>query len=146
MPFLDWTRTDLAWEVADGSRALRFDAVHLAAFELFLLKRPGVEADYDQEITEKARAFIASANEAEKDLLVRNVIAGLPGAESSYSLKQFQGILDTYREIDAPALRENLKKFLRAILTVASEEGVRMAIIPDEIGRAAGRERVGQYV
>src|SRR3546814_9384794 len=114
MPVLDLTRTDLAWEVEDGSRALRFDAVHFAAFELFLLKRPGAEADYDQEPTEKARAFIASANEAEKDLLVRNVIAGLPGAESSYSLKQFQDILDTYREIDAPELRENLKEFLRA--------------------------------
>src|SRR3546814_2867 len=140
MTVLDWTRTDLAWEVEDGSRALRFDAVHFAAFELFLLKRPGAEADYDQEITEKARAFIASANEAEKDLLVRNVIAGLPGAESSYSLKQFQGILDTYREIDAPELRETLKEFLRAIIPVASEEAVR------KIDSASCRDRVCTYV
>lgn len=132
MPVLDWTRTDLAWEVTDGSRALRFDAVHFAAFELFLLKRPGADAVCDPEMTEKARSFISSATEAEKELLIRNIIAGLPGAEESYTLKQFQGMLDTYREIGAAELRENLKDFLRAIIPVAAEEGVRMAIHPDD--------------
>ncbi|QEC54208.1 D-mannonate dehydratase [Anseongella ginsenosidimutans] len=132
MPVLDWTRTDLAWEVADGSRALRFDAVHFAAFELFLLKRPGAEAVYGPEMTEKAQAFISSATVEEKELLIRNIIAGLPGSEASYSLAQFQAMLDTYRETGAAELRENLKEFLKAIIPVAAEEGVRMAIHPDD--------------
>lgn len=132
MPVLDWTRTDLAWEVADGSRALRFDAVHFAAFELFLLKRPGAEAIYDAEMIEKARAFMSSARAEEKELLIRNIIAGLPGSEASYSLAQFQAMLDTYRETGAAELRENLKEFLKEVIPVAAEEGVRMAIHPDD--------------
>lgn len=132
MPILDWTRTDLAWEVTDGSRALRFDAVHFAAFELFLLKRPGAESGYSSEMIAKARDFIDTASEAEKELLVNNTIAGLPGSEASYTLQQFQAMLDTYREIGDKELRANLYEFLREIIPVAGEEGLRMAIHPDD--------------
>jgi len=132
MPVLDWTRTDLAWEVADGSKALRFDAVHFAAFELFLLKRPGAEAGYSSEITEKARKFVSAASEAEKELLIRNIIAGLPGSEASYTLEQFQAMLDTYQGIGERELRENLYDFLKEIIPAAAEEGIRMAIHPDD--------------
>ncbi len=132
MPVLDWTRTDLAWEVADGSKALRFDAVHFAAFELFLLKRPGAETIYDQEMTERARAFVSKASEAEKELLIRNIIAGLPGSEASYTLKQFHEMVDAYQDLSAADLRQNLMFFLGEIIPVAAEEGVRMAIHPDD--------------
>lgn len=132
MPVLDWTRTDLAWEVEDGSRALRFDAVHFAAFELFLLKRPGAEENYSAEMIGKAEEFMRSAGTQEKDLLVSNIIAGLPGSEESYTIGQFQAMLDTYREIGGQELRANLYDFLKEIVPVAAESGVRLAIHPDD--------------
>ncbi|WP_258103307.1 mannonate dehydratase [Marinoscillum sp. MHG1-6] len=132
MPVLDWTRTDLAYEVADGSRALRFDAVEFAAFELFLLKRPGAEASYTEDQISKAEKVFADMSEASRQQLVNNIIAGLPGAEEGYSLDQFQTVLDSYAEIGDGQLRENLYAFLQEIIPVAEEVGVLMAIHPDD--------------
>ena len=132
MPVLDWTRTDLAYEMPDGSKALRFDAVQFAAFELFLLKRPGAEASYSPAQQARAQAMLASMTKAQQEALVSNIIAGLPGAEAGYTLSQFQAVLDTYREIDEAALRSNLYEFLRAIVPVAEEVGINLAIHPDD--------------
>ena len=132
MPVLDWTRTDLSFEVEDGSKALRFDVVAFAAFELFLLKRPGAENDYSDAQQKAAKAYVDNLSEKSKKQLINNIIAGLPGAEEGYTLKQFQTILDTYKNIDAKALRENLVAFLKAIIPTASKNGVLMCIHPDD--------------
>lgn len=132
MPVLDWTRTSLDYEVNDGSKALRFDVIAFAAFELFLLKRPGAENDYSQEQQEQAKTYFATLNQEAKDKLVRNIIAGLPGAEEGYTLEQFQTILDTYKDIDAQVLKENLVAFLKEIIPVASQNEVLMCIHPDD--------------
>jgi mannonate dehydratase len=132
MPVLDWTRTSLDYEVADGSKALRFDVDALAAFELYLLRRPGAETTYTEAQKVAAKAYLDSLSDAAKEKLVTTIIAGLPGAEEGYSLEQFQDILDTYAHIDAPTLQENLVAFLKEIIPVAAEKGVLLCLHPDD--------------
>ena len=132
MPVLDWTRTDLGFVVEDGSKALRFDRTAFAAFELYLLKRSGAETSYPDEVRAEAKAYVEKLSDSEKQQLVKNIIAGLPGAEEGYTLEQFQTILDTYSGIDADKLRENLVLFLKEIIPVASKNEVLMCIHPDD--------------
>ena len=132
MPVLDWTRTDLSFEMPDGSKALCFDATQFAAFELYLLNRPGAEEKYSHDQKNDAQALYRSMTDHQKEVLVNNIIAGLPGAEEGYTLEQFQSILDTYAEIGDNELRLNLHAFLEEIIPVAEEARVLMAIHPDD--------------
>ena len=132
MPVLDWTRTDLGYVVDDGSKALRFDAVAFAAFDLFVLKRPGAEKEHPGSRIAQAEVYMNTASETDLENLKKNVLAGLPGAEEGYTLEQFQQALNEYHSIDDQKLRRHLYEFVSAIGPVAEEAGVKLTIHPDD--------------
>jgi mannonate dehydratase len=132
MPVLDWTRTNLEFRMPDGSTALRFESAAFAAFELYVLKRPGAEDTYTEKQKEKAAQFLKTLTAAESAILIKNIIAGLPGSEEGYTLAQFLKVLDGYKDIGTKELKSNLFDFLKAVIPVAEEAGVLMCIHPDD--------------
>jgi mannonate dehydratase len=132
MPVLDWTRTELAHPLPGGGTALRFNAHEFAAFDCFMLERPGAEADHSPGVLARARAWFDRVSEGDKRKLHATIMAGLPGAFDRYDIPGLRRMLDAYREITPQRLRENLARFLREVIPMAEEVGVRMAIHPDD--------------
>ncbi|MDX7950852.1 mannonate dehydratase [Lichenihabitans sp. Uapishka_5] len=132
MPVLDWARTELHHRLANGGRALRFNAHEWAAFDVLMLERPGAEADYQPVVMERARAWFAASRPSDRDALLATVMAGLPGAFDRYDIVGLRGMLDRYRDVTPERLRQTLKRFLEAVIPTAEAVGLRMAIHPDD--------------
>ncbi|MDR6953225.1 mannonate dehydratase [Ancylobacter sp. 3268] len=132
MPVLDWTRTDLRWEAADGARAMRFDLIDFVAFDLFLLARPGAAQDYPTALVDEADRRFAAFDDGKKTALARNIGAGLPGSSDGYSLAELREALARYAAIDADRLRRHLKDFLAQVVPVAEELGMRLCAHGDD--------------
>lgn len=132
MPILDWMRTDVSYTMPDGSKALYFEKHAFIAFDLFILKRPGAEKDYTPEQIDKARQRLKAMSAKEKETLYRNALLGLPGSEERFTEEQILTALKQYDGIDARKLKEHLFYFLREVVPVAEEVGLKMAIHPDD--------------
>lgn len=131
-PVLDWTRTDLRYELQDGAVTLRFDATAVAIFDVFIIAREGAAEEWGSSRVYSARARFLSMSESERARLTRTMIAGLPGAEESYSLDQFRIACSRYKDLGTDGVRANLTSFLSDVLPVAAENGVRLGIHPDD--------------
>ena len=132
MPVLDWTRTDLYFELPSGAKALKYSHIAFAAFELFQLKRKGAENEYTEKEKADAQKYFTSLSDEKKSELVKTIIAGLPGAEEGFSLDKFNAVLEGYAGIDADILKANLIKFIGEIAPVADEVSINLAIHPDD--------------
>lgn len=132
MPVLDWTRSDLAFPMNDGSSVLKYDSARVAAFDMFILKRAGAEADYSDDVKKRAREIFDKLGEGERKALSDAILLGLPGTVDDLTPEQFLQMIRRYEGIDADKLRQNLYDFLNEIMPVCEEVGIRMAIHPDD--------------
>lgn len=132
MPILDWTRTDLDAPMHDGSTGLRFDATQFAAFDLYILRREEAGSQYSEEQKTAALSWLEKASGDDVNKLTRNIIAGLPGSEESFTIEEFRKVLDTYKHVGDLELRTHLYQFIQAIAPVAEQAGINLAIHPDD--------------
>ncbi len=132
MPLLDWTRTDLAWPLPDGARALRFEWEAVAAYDIHILQRPGAAQDYRPALVDAAARRFAAMDDAARRALEATILAGLPGAEESFTSAQFRDAIAGYAGIDAGVLRDNLIAFLKAVCPHADQLGIRLVVHPDD--------------
>ena len=133
MPVIDWTRTNLNWRDADGALSLRFDATEWAAFDVFILRRAGAEAEYSAAELAAAEQHFSRLSESERSQLSRNVAAGLPGAnEAGHNLDSLRAELTRWRGMNATTLRSHLIAFLEQVMDECERLGVSMALHPDD--------------
>ena len=132
MPVMDWTRTNLKYEMADKSLALLYEKAAVAAFDIYILERKNAANDYTDAELELAKQRFAQMTDAQKLELQHNMIKGLPGSEESFTMEAFRNALAAYDHIDAQKLRAHLIYFLDQIIPMAESCGVKMVIHPDD--------------
>jgi mannonate dehydratase len=132
MPVLDWLRTDIAYEMPDGSTALYFNRTEYVIFDWLLLRRPGADTDYTEEEKAKAKDRFEEMSVEQRTKLFSNMMLGLPGSDDAFTPQQVLTELEKYHGIDAAKLKEHLFYFLKEVIPVAEECGLKMAIHPDD--------------
>ncbi|MEP9377916.1 mannonate dehydratase [Aquabacter sp. CN5-332] len=132
MPVVDWTRTDLEYEMPSTGLALRFDMIDFVAYDVCVLRGETAAGSYDPKIVEKARQRHAGWTAEDIRVVEDNIICGLPGGEGRYDRQSILRELELYRGVTPEKLRANLVAFLREVVPVAEEVGVKLVIHPDD--------------
>jgi len=132
MPVVDWTRTNLSYTLPNSSQALRFEMTDFVAYDVFILERPGAESDYTTLQLERAEERFRAMNEAERELLEKNIIAGLPGGEGCYDRQGIKQAIQQFTAIGTERYRQNLFLFLKDIMPTAEAYGIKLCIHPDD--------------
>ena len=132
MPVVDWTRTNLNYQLPNASQALRFEMTDFAAYDVYILQRENAADDYQPQVLEKARQRLQAMTDEEQALLESNIIAGLPGGEGSYDREGIRAAIAKFIDLGTEGMRANLFAFLEEVIPVAEQSGVRMCIHPDD--------------
>ncbi|MCY4180575.1 MAG: mannonate dehydratase, partial [Litoreibacter sp.] len=132
MPVIDWTRTDLGHVTPTGSTCMRFDLEDFAAFDIFILERPGAEADFEDSVVAEARRRFEALDEEGRNALAHNITKGLPGANLNLTFAEFRALLASYDDISADQLRSHLFAFIEEVVPVAESLGLRLCCHPDD--------------
>ena len=132
MPVHDWARTDLCKVLPDGSVTLAYDHNEVCAFEMFVMKRPDLDADYDAATRTRARRLWAKASSRDRKRISHALLLGLPGTTEDATPAGLRSELATYAGIDGATLKRNLYEFLNELTPVLEGEGIDMAIHPDD--------------
>lgn len=131
MPVNDWTRTQLDYLMPDGSKALYFNWVDLAVFDIYILQRNNAAASYPENIVAEAAKRHAGYSQEQLDHLAGVVMFGIPG-EQKVTVENMRQKLSRYDHINADVLRSNLVFFLQQITPLCDELGLQLAIHPDD--------------
>lgn len=132
MQLIDWTRTNLDYQLANGASALLYDPIAAAAFDLFILEHQGAENTYDVDVLKKATAYYEALSKNDRKKLEEAILAGMPGSRKLIALNEFKKNHAAVLAINKAKLQENIAYFLKAIIPEAEKLGIKMAIHPDD--------------
>ncbi|MGC9341524.1 MAG: mannonate dehydratase [Bacteroidales bacterium] len=138
MPVIDWVRTDTHFKLPEGTEGMLFDYPTFAAFDIYILERPGAENDYPEPLLKLAKDRYEKMSDEEAEALAYNIIVltqgfidGTVGDVQNYK-KVFLDHIARYKNISEEKLRENLSYFLKEIMPVADEYNIKMCAHPDD--------------
>ena len=134
MPVVDWTRTDLRYLLPTSGLALRFDIGRFRRLRHLRAGAPGRRGDYSDAARVDAARERLSMHEPRAHRAARDQHHRRPAgrASASTTAPRFRAALAEYATMTDDELRGNLADFLREVVPVAEEIGVRLGIHPDD--------------
>jgi mannonate dehydratase len=132
MPIVDWTRTQLDFQLPTDGLALKFNYLQIIIFEMFILKLKNLDQRYSKKQINDAEKLYKKMKPSDLNNMKFSIMGGLPASETNYSISGFKKMLEVYKGVQHRDLRENLRDFIRAIIPIAEENNVKMAIHPDD--------------
>ena len=139
MPVLDWARTDLSHPNPNGSTNLYFSHAQFAYFDICILKRPGAEHDWSEEVLKEVEQLRQTMTPEDNHALVDTIIVKTQGfvsgnikEDDEHPVELFRQLLSLYDGINREQLRENMRYFLAAIMPTCDACDMNMCVHPDD--------------